>query len=118
MVRVSITGLLTVIGTLLVFLGVLAAVPAAAWEPACRISSTLEPTCQRALVSLELSSTSVSVERDRLMGWCGADELCRISVLDARPGGDAWSERALCEFWAPNYRLTCEQGISRRHPPG
>jgi hypothetical protein len=114
-VRVSITGVLTVVGTLLVLVGVVAAVPAASGEPTCRATRALEPPCLRALVTLELASAEVSVERDRLMDWCGGDELCRIGVLDGRPAGDAWSERALCEMWAPNYRLTCEQGISRRH---
>lgn len=114
MVRISTTGLLTVIGTVLVFFGLTAAVPAAAWEPACRATITFEAPCLRTLVSLEIESDSESIDRDHLMDWCGGDELCRVQVLDARPAGDAWSERALCELWAPNFRLICEQGIARR----
>lgn len=117
MVRISITGLLTLVGTLLVFVGMTTAIPAASWEPVCSVSATLKDPCLRTLVSLELESGGESVERDRLMDWCGEDELCRVQVLDARPAGDAWSERALCELWTPNFRLTCEQGIARRHSP-
>lgn len=114
MVRISVTGLLTVIGTILVFFGLTAAIPASSWEPACRATTTFESPCLRLLVGLEIESDSESVDRDRLMDWCGGDELCRVEVLDARPAGDAWSERALCELWAPTYRLTCEQGIAGR----
>ena len=118
MVRFSITGLLVIVGTLLVFVGLVAAVPATAWEPGCRASSTLEASCLRSLVSLELGAGGDSAQRDRLLDWCGPDELCRIRVLDGRPAGDVRSERALCELWAPIYRLTCEQGIAQRHPGG
>jgi len=115
MVRVSITGLLTVFGTLLLLLGVTAAVPAAAWEPACHATNTFERGCLRALVGLELGGSEASVDTQRLIDWCGDDELCRIEVLNGRPAGDLHAERALCDMWAPSYRLACEQGITARH---
>ncbi len=114
MVRVSITGLLTLIGTLLLVLGVTAAVPAAAWEPACRATNTFKQPCLHALVQLDLAASSPSVELTRLLDWCDEDQLCRIDVLNARPAGDAHAERAMCEMWAPDFRLTCEQGIAAR----
>lgn len=115
MVRVSITGILTVLGTVLLVLGVTAAVPAASWEPMCRATNTFQEPCLRALVSMELAGTAPSVDFERLMDWCGDDELCRIEVLDGRPSGDLHTERAMCEMWAPSYALACEQGVSARH---
>lgn len=115
MVRVSITGILTLLGTVLLMLGVTAAVPAASWEPVCRATNTFQRPCLRALVSLELASTAPSVPFEHLIDWCGDDELCRIEVLDGRPAGDSHTERALCEMWAPSYALACEQGVSARH---
>lgn len=114
MVRVSITGLLTLLGTLLLVVGVTAAVPAAAWEPACRATETFKKPCLHGLVAVDLASSTPSVELTRLLDWCDEDQLCRIDVLNARPAGDAHAERAMCEMWAPDFRLTCEQGIAAR----
>lgn len=115
MVRVSITGLLTVFGTLLLLLGVGAAVPPAAWEPMCRATESFRDPCLRSLVRLELTNPQARVDTTHLLDWCGTDELCRIDVLNGRPAGDRHAERALCEMWAPSFKLACEQGIEMRY---
>lgn len=115
MVRVSITGLLTVLGTVLLVFGITAAVPANAWEPMCRATDTFRDPCLQDLVRLELANPEPRVDTTRLLDWCGADEFCRIDVLNGRPAGDEHAERALCEMWAPSFRLACEQGIEQRH---
>ena len=114
MVRVSITGLLTVLGTLMLAIGVTAAVPAGAWEPACRATITFQQPCLKDLVALELASPQERVETTRLLDWCGDDQLCRIDVLNGRPAGDAHAELALCEMWAPQFALACKQGVEAR----
>ncbi|MSQ01400.1 MAG: hypothetical protein EXR71_05840 [Myxococcales bacterium] len=114
MIRVSITGILVVIGTALLAAGITAAVPARSWEPVCRAIHAFQDPCQRTLVRLELGASAPSVATERLIAWCHDDELCRFDVLNARPSGDAHAERALCEMWAPSYRLACEQGITTR----
>ncbi len=115
MIRISITGILVVLGTVLLAVGITAAVPARSWEPACRATTTFHDPCQRMLVQLELGASAPSVDTVRLIDWCQDDELCRVDVLNGRPAGDARAERALCEMWAPSYRLACEQGITSRH---
>ncbi len=114
MIRVSFTGLLSIVGAVLVAVGLAASAPATAWEPLCRGTITFQDECLEQLVDLELATGQPRVSNDELMQWCGDDQLCRIAVLDARPAGDVHAELALCEVWAPDFRLTCEQGVRAR----
>ena len=114
MIRVSFTGLLSVIGAVLLVAGLAASAPATAWEPLCRGTTTFQDDCLAQLVDLEFATGQPRVSNEQLLRWCGADQLCRISVLDARPAGDVHAELALCQVWAPDFRLTCEQGVRAR----
>ena len=114
MIRVSFTGLLSVTGAALVVVGLAASAPATAWEPVCRSTITFEQDCLSRLVELELAAGQPRASNDELMTWCGSDQLCRISVLNARPAGDVHAELALCQVWAPDFKLTCEQGVRAR----
>jgi hypothetical protein len=116
MVRVSFTGILTFAGLVLVASGLIAAMPVRTFEPVCRGSGDLERTCYNWMVQRVLQGGSPEVSSDTLMAWCGDDQLCRVNVLDGRPAGDAHAELAACRAWAPDYALTCEQGVRARHP--
>lgn len=115
MIRVSITGILTLIGALLVVSGLFAAVPTPAAEPICRGSGSFEAPCLAWIVEMELATNGGS-SFDTLMGWCGSDQLCRLDVLNARAPGDLHSEVALCRTWTPDFILTCEQSVRSRFP--
>lgn len=112
MVRVSLTGLLSVVGAILLVFALSALVPPVAWEPVCLATETFKEPCLRGLVRQELTSAEPRIETTRLLDWCGPDELCRIDVLTARPAADAHAQRALCEMWAPSFQLACEQGLA------
>ena len=114
MIRVSLTGILVLLGITLVLVGALATVSASTWAPVCHLTEDLRPRCLHALVGVELASSKPSVEAKDLLAWCGADQLCRLDVLNARPPGDSHAERALCEIWTPDFKLSCEQGIQSR----
>ncbi len=114
MIRISITGILGSMGGTLLMAGLVAAAPAPSWEPVCRATNTFMEPCLVQLVELELASSSPRVSNDTLMGWCGGDQLCRLSVLNGRPADDVHAELALCEVWVPDLKLTCEQGVRAR----
>ena len=115
MIRVSITGILSFLGAALVVAGLFAAVPAPAVEPICRGSGSLEAPCLQWIVEMELATNGQSTF-EKLIDWCGTDQLCRLQVLDARAAGDTHTEMAMCRMWTPEFLLPCEQNVRARHP--